>query len=209
MIGNRVQSTSNQFLKESPMSKLPQITQVTITSLLAGLLVLMLTSCLKGAGTNNYAVKRISDGDTITVTNRKGKEVKVRFACIDAPEVPHTNQEKQSARATDRNQFNWGIKAEQRLEQLVKQGGNRVVLTVTDRDQYGREISEVRLPNGTFVQEILVKEGLAMVYRPYLKNCPSATIVQQAETEAKKSKRGVWGDSKFVPAWQFRKEHKS
>ena len=76
-------------------------------------------------------------------------------------------------------------------------------MTVTDTDRYGRKVSEVRLPNGTFAQEVLTREGLAMVYRPYLKNCPSASVLEQAEAEAKKNRRGVWGDSKFVPAWKF------
>lgn len=94
------------------------------------------------------------------------------------------------------------------MQQLVKKGGDRVVLTVTDTDRYGRKVSEVRLPNGTFAQEVLIREGLAMVYRPYLKNCPSASILEQAEAEAKKNRRGVWGDAKFVPAWKFRNSDK-
>ena len=31
-------------------------------------------------------------------------------------------------------------------------------------------------------------------------------LLEQAEAEAKKNRRGVWGDSKFVPAWDFRKK---
>lgn len=194
-------------IKLLPMIKLPKKIKIPLTTLVIIVMLGGLGSCLKPAS-NNYLVKRVSDGDTITLTDSQGGDVKVRFACIDAPEIPHTNQEKQSNKSADKNQFSWGFKAEKRLEQLVKQGGDRVVLTVTDTDQYGRKISEVRLPNGTFIQEVLVKEGLAMVYRPYLKNCPSSAVVEQAEAEAKKSKRGVWGDSKFVPAWQFRKENK-
>ena len=178
----------------------------TITSLSAVVLLFLLSGCPQKLPPNNYAVKRVSDGDTLVATDAAGKEIKVRFACIDAPEIPHTNAEKNSKKAADKDQFKWGAQAQQRMQQLVKQGGNRVVLTVTDTDRYGRQVSEVRLPNGTFAQEVLLREGLAMVYRPYLKNCPSATVVQQAEAEAKKSRRGVWGDSKFVPAWDFRKK---
>ena len=39
---------------------------------------------------SNYFVKRIADGDTITITDSSGKDLKVRFACIDAPEIAHT-----------------------------------------------------------------------------------------------------------------------
>ena len=152
-----------------------------------------------------YSVKRISDGDTLAVTDSSGNSISVRFACMDAPEVPHTNAEKQSRKAVDKNQFKWGVQAQQRVQQLVTQGGDRVNLTVTDTDRYGRKVSEVRLPDGTLVQEVLIRDGLAMVYQAYLKNCPSATVVQQAEAEAKKSRRGVWGDSKFVEPWDYRR----
>ncbi|TAG91155.1 MAG: thermonuclease family protein [Oscillatoriales cyanobacterium] len=177
-----------------------------IKKLSAVMLVLLLFGCPQKSAPNNYAIKRISDGDTLVASDAAGKDIKVRFACVDAPEIAHTNAEKNSKAAGMKNQFKWGNQALQRTQQLVKEGGNRVVLTVTDTDRYGRQVSEVRLPNGTFVQEVLTREGLVMVYRPYLKNCPSASILEKAEAEAKKSRRGVWGDSKFVPAWDFRKK---
>lgn len=177
-----------------------------IKSLSAAIMLLLLFGCPQKLAANNYAVKRVSDGDTLVASDSAGKEIKVRFACVDAPEVAHTNAEKNSKASALKNQFKWGNQALQRTEQLVKQGGDRVILTVTDTDRYGRQVSEIRLPNGTFVQEVLTREGLAMVYRPYLKNCPSASVLEQAEAEAKKNRRGVWGDSKFVPAWDFRKK---
>lgn len=177
-----------------------------IKSLSPVILVLLLFGCPQNYAPNNYAVKRVSDGDTLVASDSAGKDIKVRFACVDAPEVAHTNAEKNSKASALKNQFKWGNQALQRTQQLVKQGGNRVVITVTDTDRYGRQVSEIRLPNGTFVQEVLTREGLVMVYRPYLKNCPSASILEKAEADAKKNRRGVWGDSKFVPAWDFRKK---
>lgn len=191
------------------MNLLKSFNQRTILFLSTGLLCFVLMGCLQGATPKNqYTVKRIADGDTMTVLDREGKEVKVRFACVDAPEIPHSQKEKQSKKSIDQNQFKWGFKAQTRLQEIVKQGNDRVLLTVTDTDRYGRKVSEIRLPNGTFVQEALVREGLVMVYRPYLKNCPSATLVEQAEAAAKKSRQGVWGDSKFVPAWEYRRNGK-
>jgi micrococcal nuclease len=177
-----------------------------IKSLSVVIMLLLLFGCKQKFAANNYAVKRVSDGDTLVASDAAGKDIKVRFACVDAPEIAHTNAEQNSKNSAQKNQFKWGNQAQQRMQQLVKQGGGRIVLTVTDTDRYGRQISEIRLPNGTFVQEVLTREGLAMVYRPYLKNCPSASILEQAEAEAKKNRRGVWGDSKFVPAWEFRKQ---
>src|SRR4028118_154545 len=176
-----------------------------IKSLSAAIVLLLLFGCPQNLAPNNYPVKRVSDGDTLVASDSAGKDIKVRFACIDAPEIAHGEP---NSKASNKNQFKWGNQALQRTQQLVKQGGGRVVLTVTDTDRYGRKVSEVRLPNGTFAQEVLTREGLAMVYRPYLKNCPSASVLEQAEAEAKKNRRGVWGDSKFVPAWQFRHNDK-
>ena len=144
----------------------------------------------------------------MTVTDGGEKTIKVRFACVDAPEVPYTAEERKSIKSLDTNQFKWGVKAQQRVQQLVKQGGDHVKLTVTDTDQYGRKVSEVRLPDGTFIQEVLTKEGLVQVYKPYLKNCPSAEIVQAAEADAKKRRVGVWRDTKYVPAWEWRRNNK-
>ncbi|MEG4343324.1 thermonuclease family protein [Microcoleus sp. A003_D6] len=188
-------------MSKNQMAVYPTIKSLSIVSIL-----LLTFGCQPKLTPNNYAVKRVSDGDTLVASDAAGKDIKVRFACVDAPEVAHTNAEKNSKAAAQKNQFKWGNLAMQRMQQLVKEGGGRVVLTVTDTDRYGRKVSEVRLPNGIFAQEVLTREGLVMVYRPYLKNCPSASVLEQAEAEAKKSRRGVWGDSKFVPAWDFRKK---
>jgi micrococcal nuclease len=188
------------------MSKIEIAIYPAFKSSIALFLLLSMFGCQPKLAANNYAVKRVSDGDTMVAIDAAGKDIKVRFACVDAPEIPHSNAEKNSKKAADKNQFKWGRQAQQRLEQLVKKGGDRIVLTVTDTDRYGRQVSEIRLPDGTLVQEVLAREGLVMVYRPYLKNCPSASAIEQAEADAKKNRRGIWGDSKFVPAWEFRKQ---
>lgn len=168
-------------------------------------LVFSSVGCDRFKAQSGYSVKRVSDGDTIVVADG-AKNTTVRFACTDAPEVPHSQKERSSRKVLDKNQFSWGLKAQNRVQQLVKQGGDRVLLTVTDTDKYGRKVSEVRLPNGTLIQTILVQEGLALVYRDYLKKCPSAAEIEQAEARAKQNLRGVWGDPKFTPPWEYRKK---
>lgn len=174
--------------------------------LCAGIIILGLMGCdrLPFFAPSGDVVERVSDGDTLAVKDSKGDKFSVRFACMDAPEVPHTNKERQSKRASDRNQFTWGAKAQERVQELVKQAGDRVTLNITDSDRYGRKVAEVRLKDGTFVQQVLLREGLAKVYRPYLNKCPSKDLVQQAEAEAQQQKRGIWGDAKFVNPWEYR-----
>ena len=165
-------------------------------------------ACEQIFGSSGYSVQKVSDGDTLAVTDRNGEKIRVRFACVDAPEIPHTNKEKKSRRVADRSQFKWGKKSQERLQKLVSGAGDRVKLEITDKDRYGRSVAEVRLPDGTFVQEVLVREGLAIVYPPYLKDCPSRLFVQQAQGEAKANRRGVWSDQKFIEPWEYRKQKK-
>ena len=155
-----------------------------------------------------YQVKRIADGDTITVVDSQGADIKVRFACVDAPEVPHTKKERYSSSPADRDQFKWGRQASDRVTQLIHQGGDRVALTVTDTDRYGRKVAEVRLPNGTLVQQVLAREGLAIVYKQYIRNCPDTVAVEQAEAQAKQRRAGVWGDRRFVTPSEWRHRNK-
>jgi endonuclease YncB( thermonuclease family) len=153
-------------------------------------------------------VERVSDGDTLVLRSGDSQKFTVRFACVDAPEIPHSQKEKNSKITKDVNQFTWGVKAQTRIEKLIQATNNRVKLNITDSDRYGRKVAEVRLPNGTFLQQVLLEEGLAKVYRPYLSKCPSKDIVQQAETQAKQQKIGIWSDRKFVDPWDYRKASK-
>lgn len=172
------------------------------------IIILGLMGCERFFGVSGDVVERVSDGDTLAVKDSQGNKFTVRFACMDAPEIPHSNKEKNSKRASDRNQFSWGVKAQQRVQQLVQQGGDRVKLNITDSDRYGRKVAEIRLKDGTFVQQVLLQEGLAKVYRPYLNKCPSKDLVQQAEAEAKQQKLGVWSDTKFINPWEYRSLYK-
>jgi len=70
-----------------------------------------------------YRIKRIADGDTITVVDARNRDVKIRFACVDSPEIPHTKQEHESYNPTDLDQFRWGKQARNRLTQLIHQRG--------------------------------------------------------------------------------------
>lgn len=166
--------------------------------------IVTLSGCQTLFGAAKYPVKRVSDGDTLTVIDPKGSDIHVRFACVDAPEIPHSAKERESRKLKDINQFKWGIEAQERLQQLIHQGGDRVNLTITDRDRYGRQVAEVRLRDGTLVQEVLARSGLVLVFEPYLKNCPDAATVQQAQAQAQQQHKGVWSDPKFIEPWKFR-----
>lgn len=150
-------------------------------------------------------VERVSDGDTIVISDSNKQKTTIRFACVDAPEVPHSKKERSSKKATDINQFSWGEKAQARVQELVNKGGDRIQLTIVDSDRYGRKVAEVYLNNGTFIQQVLLQEGLAKAYRPYLSKCPNKDLILQTETQAKQQQIGIWSDKKFVDPWDYRK----
>lgn len=51
----------------------------------------------------------------------------------------------------------------------------------------------------------MVKEGQAVVYSQYLKNCPNSQQYVAAEQQAKLQKLGFWGIPNAVLPWDWRK----
>jgi micrococcal nuclease len=135
---------------------------------------------------DRYTVTKISDGDTIDVF-KDGETIKVRLACIDAPEsdqAPH------------------GQASKDKLASLVP---GEVELNIVDQDRYGRSVAEVYTPTGDFVNLEMVQSGNAVVYTEYLANCSdNAAPLLAAEQEAQSANRGVWADASFVMPWDYR-----
>lgn len=130
----------------------------------------------------------VGDGDTIRV-NDNGKTVTVRLGCIDSPE---------------RAQRPHGQMASVHLKQLLPKG-QTVELRQINRDRYGRTVAEV-FSNGRSVNLQLVSDGMAAVYRQYLKGC-NAGQFNQAEQQAKQSGLGIWNPRNPLQSmpWDYRK----
>lgn len=123
----------------------------------------------------------VSDGDTITVL--KGTdEVKVRLDGIDAPEKAQP----------------WGARA----KQAASEGcfGKTVTVIEKDTDRYGRTIGVIEV-DGRNLNLALVRSGYAWWYRKYAGDNEE---LAEAETEARKAKRGLWQDATPVPPWDWR-----
>lgn len=104
--------------------------------------VVLLSSVLMA----DVLVHKVSDGDTVWVTNDDGSKEKVRLNKIDAPEM---NQP-------------YGKESADRLAKLIL--GKKVKLEGRSKDRYGRTLSEIYLCS-TNINLQLVKEGLAWHYR--------------------------------------------
>lgn len=140
-----------------------------------------------------YQVARVSDGDTIAVSDGKNQK-KIRLCGIDAPEKSQP----------------LGTESKAYLEKLLRHvDSENLQIDEIERDRYGRSVSEVfvvaesEADADKFVNAEMVRSGMAYVFRRYLGSCPNASALEQAEEEAKRSHLGVWGGDYQKP-WYYR-----
>ena len=153
------------------------------------LAALLLTSCTT-ANADAATVLSVGDGDTIAVMDQ-GQRVKVRLACIDAPET---------------SQRPAGPAARAALQQLLPVGST-VTLQAKARDRYGRTVGEV-FSGGRNINQALVSSGAAFVYWQYIAGCDRNTYAR-LEQQAKAQRLGVWSDPGLLPPWEYRRCRKT
>jgi len=130
-------------------------------------------------------VLSIGDGDSISVLER-GEKLKVRLACIDAPETA---------------QSPFGVASRNQLKALLPLGST-VKLRVQAVDRYGRTVAEL-IGKGT-VNLAMVQSGQAFVYRQYLGRCDRGAYLA-AERQAQAQRLGVWAvPGGITRPWDFR-----
>ena len=131
--------------------------------------------------------KSIYDGDTLRVRSPKGEIIKVRFACIDAPEL------KQPLGEESRNH----------LRSIVSKGNNKVKLQPITVDRYGRTVAQLWNNNG-LIQSQMTIAGMAYGYEQYKKDCPNWTAIESTQVQAQEARIGVWNGNNEKP-WDYRK----
>lgn len=132
-----------------------------------------------------YPVKKVVDGDTFWIDDGSPKGIKVRLIGIDAPESRNNGKKE----ATE-----LGKEATTYLEKLI--GGKKIRLEYDAGryDRYGRTLAYAYLPDGTFVNANLVREGFATVMT-VPPNVRYADTFLKLERKARNQKRGMWGDN--------------
>lgn len=143
-------------------------------------------------------VSKISDGDTLHVTDTLGTKVKVRMYGIDAPETEKSN--KRTGNVSKEGQP-YGEEAFRALQGKLQR--QRVRLDVMAVDRYGRTVSIVWAGSRNINLEMVV-DGWAWAYRDYLDR-PHASEYINAESQAKARGLGLWRQSNPQPPWEFRK----
>jgi len=142
-----------------------------------------------------WEVVSVADGDTITV-KRDGESKKIRFCGMDA------NESEQEG----------GQEAKAYLKKLLDQTEGRVMITPIETDRYKRTVAEVfiSLKDGSeeFIQEEMVKAGMARAYPQYISSCPNKDAILKAEQIGKQNRVGIWANPNSIPPWEWRKQHR-
>jgi len=146
-------------------------------------------------------VTKVSDGDTINVTDPLGTKLKIRLYGIDAPETEKSS--KKTGRVSKPGQP-YGDEAWKALDSKIYR--KRVKVDVMDIDRYKRAVSIVWL-DGKNINKEMVAEGWAWAYRQYLDR-PHASEYIQAEEHARSKRLGLWSQNNPQPPWEFRRSLK-
>ena len=157
-----------------------------IVSSLAALLLLISTAdagTLSVIGQSRWVeVATVFDGDTFQTTESE----KVRLLGINTPEIAHGKEPGQPL----------GKKAKQRLQQLISGKTVRMQMDIDQKDKYGRSLAHIFLRNGTWINEQLLREGMAHVYT-FAPNFRWSAALLRSEAEARSAKRGIWSTRAF------------
>jgi endonuclease YncB( thermonuclease family) len=122
-------------------------------------------------------VTQVLDGDTVVITRENGERVHVRFAEIDAPEIPHPGTGGQR----------YGSEASSYVAGEVF--GKRVSVNVTG-SSFGRVTGSL-IYAGRNLGMDLVRRGYAVPYYQYIEGSKIQEY-QRLEEQARKEKAGVW-----------------
>ncbi|XP_039016595.1 staphylococcal-like nuclease CAN1 isoform X2 [Hibiscus syriacus] len=110
------------------------------------------------------------------------RKYRIRLRGIDAPE----------------SSMPYGKEAKAELVKLIQGKCLRVV--VYDEDRYGRCVGDIYC-NGKFVQEVLLKKGLAWHYSAY----DNRVELETWEQEARAKRVGLWASTNPEKPWEWRK----
>lgn len=164
-------------------------------------------------------VSRLWDGDSLRVYLNNELQ-SIRLAWIDCPETPKSQMDYRHKTPFYRNQYKWGCRAMDRAKELIKNDTKIQLFTWGEKDSYDRHLCFIVLPipqkQETFINSLLVKEGLAVTDLPWdIEKVPAQMrelyqAIEQAEKYAIENQLGLWGDSDFIPPqeWRLLKEQR-
>jgi micrococcal nuclease len=156
-------------------------------SVIVFLLFFICTTSPAWAASWSGKVVGVADGDTIAVL-REYEKIKIRLYGVDTPEREQA----------------FGNRAKRFTNAMVR--GKSVHVVPIDQDRYGRTVAVV-YAGDRCLNEALVRDGLAWVYRQYCKESLCRDW-SELEASARKNGQGLWADRNPTPPWEWRKQSK-
>lgn len=126
----------------------------------------------------------VVDGDTLRLKDGRS----VRVLSINAPEMGRRGQPGQPFSRVATREAQAFFKGVKRL---------RLVIGPEREDRYGRLLANVYRPDGTNLEEHLLKKGLAF-HAPVPPNLAQAECYAELEQVARRERLGIWGDRGFT-----------
>lgn len=126
-------------------------------------------------------VVQTTDGDTVKITPEVQGEDRVRLIGVDTPE---TNPE--------RGPEPYGEEAALFTRESIQGRDVTLEFDAERKDDYGRILAYVRLPDGTMFNETLLREGYAQV-ATFPPNTRYLGRFEEARSEAREARQGLWG----------------
>lgn len=167
-----------------------------LISIIVLLLIVFVTSCenkskaVEKGNLEECIVEKVIDGDTIVCSGKK-----VRLIGIDTPEStvnPHIK--KQRALGDVETILRLGQEAKKFTERLMPPGTKvKLEYDVEKFDRYGRTLAYVWLPDGRMANEVIIREGYAMLLT-IPPNVKYEKRFREAFHKAVEEKRGLWKD---------------
>lgn len=148
----------------------------------------------KGKYVLKGVVSKVADGDTVTL-RVDGRPHRVRLDSIDAPEIGHRDTEPGQPYAEASRQY---------LRKLID--GKSLTAQCYEKDQYGRQLCALVLPNGDSVNRQMVASGYAWAYTARRGEYLRDTAMEGLQRQAREAGRGLWAQGGPTEPWKWRYE---
>ncbi|WP_321494263.1 thermonuclease family protein [uncultured Desulfobacter sp.] len=143
---------------------------------------------------SNFLVTKVFDGDTVQVQGRE-LEFRIRMVAIDAPETGGSKKNGQP----------YSQRAKEALTQLIQ--GKKVRLKQYGTGGYNRVLAEI-FSQDVNINLVMVRRGLAEVYRGRLPESLDFGSYEKAEAAARRRRAGMWSLGKaYKSPKTWRKEN--
>lgn len=140
------------------------------------LLSLLFFAASSSVGADIFLVTRAVDGDTIVLADKD----RVRLIGVDTPELHHPRKPVQY----------YAEEAYRFTRRIVEGKKVRLEYDWQRRDRYGRLLAYVYLPDGTFLNAELIRQGYGHAYTKF----PFKYLdeFRRLEREARETGKGLW-----------------